>query len=114
MVFLLTPEPDGPIDWGMPGKSKHAADTTKSEANQPASQPVRLFVRRGALRRYDALKRKTSELDVVVAWDRREGERRTSSDGTARERRKNDRRQETPFTWQVADFAVVVSSPSDE
>lgn len=66
-----------------------------------------LIVRRGALRRFDKLKRATAELPVKVTWDRRLEERRNSAANVARERRQQDRRQAPPFTWEVADFLVV-------
>lgn len=68
---------------------------------------VQLIVRRGAARRFQKLKKKTADLPVEVAWDRRESDRRTSSKATHRERRKSDRRQEPPFTWDMSDFVVV-------
>jgi hypothetical protein len=76
-------------------------------------KPIGIVVRRGALRRFDALTRKTAELPVTVTWDRRGGERRTA-DGTAGvDRREGDRRKEPGFTWQVADFVVVEESADD-
>ena len=71
-------------------------------------QPVRMVVRRGALRRFDALRKGTAELPVVVTWDRRRGDRRHASGDIARERRRTtDRRRTPPFTWDVADFLIV-------
>jgi hypothetical protein len=68
---------------------------------------VRIFVRVGALKRFHVLKRKTAELPVEVAWDRRRGERRTAAPSPGRDQRKTDRRSTPPFTWDVADFVVV-------
>ena len=68
---------------------------------------VELIVRRGALRRYHKLKEQTAALPVKIAWDRRKGERRASSDRPESERRTSDRRQKPPFTWDVGDFVVV-------
>jgi hypothetical protein len=77
-------------------------------------KPINIVVRRGALRRFDSLTRKTAELPVQITWDRRTGQRRTS-DGTAGvDRRSADRRREPPYTWQVADFVVVDESDVDE
>jgi hypothetical protein len=69
---------------------------------------IELVVRRGARRRFSALKKKTAELPVTVSWDRRKGERRTTSGQVARERRQSDRRQKPPFTWELADFVLVL------
>lgn len=69
-------------------------------------KPVGIIVRRGALRRFDALTRKTADLPVVVSWDRRTEQRRSCKsdplDGSS-----SDRRKTPPFTWDVADFVVV-------
>jgi hypothetical protein len=68
---------------------------------------VELIVRRGALRRFDKLKRATAELPVKLSWDRRLNERRTSAGDVRGERRQSDRRKKPPFTWGTADFVVV-------
>lgn len=78
------------------------------------SDPIVLFVRRGAERRFEALKRKTSSLDVKVVWDRREQPRRTSAVAAIQERRRSDRRQPASTTWQLADFSVAVPSREEE
>jgi len=74
-------------------------------------KPVGIVVRRGALRRFDALTRKTADLPVAVSWDRRTGHRRASAEPASAERRATDRRQAPPFTWEVADFVVVGAPP---
>ena len=74
------------------------------------NKPLGIVVRRGALRRFDAMTRKTADLPVEVTWDRRTGQRRGSEDTADVERRAGDRRKEPPFTWQVADFVVVDDS----
>jgi hypothetical protein len=71
------------------------------------SEVVEIVVRRGAARRFDALKTQTTELPVVVTWDRRAADRRTGPSDVAGDRRRSDRRQKPPFTWDVADFVVV-------
>lgn len=76
-------------------------------------KPIGIVVRRGALRRFDALTRKTAELPVTVTWDRRAGERRTADGAAGVDRREGDRRKEPGFTWQVADFVVVEESADD-
>jgi len=70
---------------------------------------VEIVVRRGAIRRFDALKTRTSELPVVVTWDRRTNERRDEQEpkGAKRNRRQTERRRKPPFTWDLADFVVV-------
>lgn len=98
----------------MPAKVKAAARTRKTSAARPASEPVRLFVRRGAERRFEKLKEKTANLDVQVEWDRREADRRSENAPVSGDRRKTDRRSQPTFTWDVADFAVVVRSASKE
>ena len=75
-------------------------------------EPLEIVVRRGAMRRFDALKTRTSELPVVVTWDRRKADRRDSKAlahqmDVPRDRRATDRRQTPPFTWDLADFVVV-------
>jgi hypothetical protein len=81
----------------MPVKKKRAAKT-------PPAPPIELIVRRGALRRFDKLKRATAEMPVKVLWDRRtsDGHSAASPGDSHAERRKNP-----PFTWDVADFLVV-------
>jgi hypothetical protein len=60
---------------------------------------LQLFVRRGALRRFDKLKTNTADLPVVVDWDRRQS---LPADAPAVDRRGNP-----PDTWKMADFVVV-------
>lgn len=86
---------------------KRAAAARKS-ADQPLKDDrMVILVRRGALRRFDALTQKTTELPVVVSWDRRQTERRRTGATDTVERRRADRRQTTPFTWELADFVVL-------
>jgi hypothetical protein len=73
---------------------------------------LRIFVKRGAKRRYDKLKRDSTSLPVEVEWDRREGERRSPAEAEGAEAvgltaRKGERRQTPSFTWDLADFVVV-------
>ena len=77
-------------------------------------KPLGIVVRRGALRRFDTLTRKTAELPVVVSWDRRTQNRRSSSEPAAVERRSDDRRKAPPFTWDSADFVVVETTPEED
>jgi hypothetical protein len=76
------------------------------------AKPIRMVVRRGALRRFESLKQQTAHLPVVVAWDRRQRDRRRIDDDIARDRRRTERRQEPSFTWELADFVVVEESTS--
>lgn len=78
-----------------------------------ADKPIQMVVRRGALKRFDALKKKTADLPVVVIWDRRKGERRAAQADVAADRRLNDRRQKPSFTWDLADFLVVDPSKNE-
>lgn len=76
-------------------------------------KPIRMVVRRGALRRFAALKKQTANLPVVVSWDRRQRDRRNVSGDIARDRRRTERRQQPAFTWELADFVVVEESQAD-
>jgi hypothetical protein len=78
-------------------------------ARRKKEDVIEIVVRRGAMRRFDALKTRTSELPVVVTWDRRTDERRDDGDSNQvrRNRRQTERRREPPFTWDLADFVVV-------
>lgn len=67
-------------------------------------KPITLVVRRGALRRYDKLKRETADLPVVVTWDRRRDDRDA---GGASVPPAVERRRQLSFTWEMADFVVV-------
>jgi len=96
----------------MPAKSAPARRRRSAETKK---DPLEIVVRRGATRRFDALKTQTSELPVVVTWDRREADRRSSATrarhmDVPRDRRASDRRQKPPFTWDLADFVVVASA----
>ncbi len=78
----------------MTGKPRPADDSS-----------LRIFVRRGALRRFDKLKRDAAELPVSVEWDRRSGDPQDPPD---------ERRQDPPFTWNAADFVVVAAPGKDD
>ena len=58
----------------MPPKTAPAA--RRPAAPRKKSDAIEIVVRRGSLRRFDALKTRTAELPVVVTWDRRTNERR--------------------------------------
>jgi hypothetical protein len=83
-----------------------------------------LVVRRGAKKRYTALRQHADALPLDVVWDRRAQDRRaqdrraqdrrasdrrtSEADRRRSERRKGARRQPPPFTWNVADFLVAL------
>ena len=93
---------------GRPDRSPMAK---KASTNQ---RTLKIFVRIGALRRFDALKVKTAELPVKVEWDRRRSDRRQSATNADASQRLNDRRQQLPFTWEAADFVVVEEEQEEE
>jgi hypothetical protein len=80
---------------------------TASPAKKKA--PIEIIVKRGAMRRFDALKTRTSTMPVVVTWDRRTTDRRRkpAEAEATQERRGADRRKTPPFTWDLAGFVVV-------
>ncbi len=71
-------------------------------------------VRRGALRRFDQLTAKSTDLPVEITWDRRLADRRAPAGPLQGERRRGERRQKPPYTWDVADFLVVGDSSRSE
>jgi hypothetical protein len=82
--------------------------------SNPDPNKLRIFVRRGALRRFHRLKRDAKDLPVEITWDRRQEERRESSDeGSTDDRRSQNRRKDPAFTWEMADF-VVAESDADK
>lgn len=66
-----------------------------------------MIVRRGATPRFEALKKKTQHLNVQVVWDRREDDESAGS-AAAKDPQFKNRRGAPPFTWDMADFVVVV------
>jgi len=104
---------------GYEGAKEFDAPDRYVQQRMPKSSPARrsaaskkggaieIVVRRGSLRRFDALKTRTAELPVVVTWDRRVNERRGDDAPAGRERRYSERRRTPPFTWELADFVVV-------
>ncbi|HUE86388.1 MAG TPA: hypothetical protein VMO26_09950 [Vicinamibacterales bacterium] len=77
-----------------------------------STEPILLIVRRGALRRFAALERKTSHLDVKVIWDRRQRTRRQAAGVMRHELRAAERRAPQPPSWQLADFTISVPKAS--
>jgi hypothetical protein len=100
----------------VPTKPKRAARRQPAQEKGPAtSTPTTIVVRRGALKRYDSMKKKVEGLPVNLVWDRRVGgERRAELVPAEGDRRKTDRRQQPPFTWSVADFVVVVPPDAEQ
>ena len=87
---------------------KASTGRRRAAAGKKQQGPIEIVVRRGAIRRFDALKTRTSELPVIVTWDRRTGERRDEGTTTgAKQDLATERRRKPPFTWDVADFVVV-------
>ena len=87
--------------------SNVASSPSKNQSRLDVKPKITLIVRRGALRRFDRLKRDATELPVDVTWDRREQERRSAASKHVGGARKGERRRKPPFTWEVADFVVV-------
>jgi hypothetical protein len=75
-------------------------------------EPIVLVVRRGADRRFEALKNQSAKLDVKVVWDRRQEARRRRNETSTLDRRRGDRRKPLSTTWDLADFCVAVPSRS--
>jgi len=79
----------------------------QDDSDEPdAHDKTIIRVKRGALRRFDQLTRKSANLPVEVKWDRRTTERRDASSPQGTNRRRRERRQDPPFTWDAADFVV--------
>ena len=93
----------------MPSRSERTRVEQPATANDSGdgSDKTVIRVKRGALRRFDQLKTKSDGLPVEVKWDRRTTDRRAESSGDQADRRKKERRQAPPFTWDAADFVIV-------
>ena len=83
---------------------------SRRHPRQPSS--VSWYVRE-ARGRFNALTRKIAGLPAVVSWDRRQTDRRGSSQPPQIDQRKTERRQKPPFTWDVADFVVWDGAPQE-
>ena len=84
----------------------------RKPSKDDADRKMRIFVKQGATRRYERLKRDSAALPVEIEWDRRSGERRNPAEAHGADvvgltARKGDRRKAPPFTWDLADFVVV-------
>jgi hypothetical protein len=85
----------------------HIERPATANDNTDRSGKTVIRVKRGALRRFDQLKTKSEGLPVEVKWDRRTSERRAESSAEGPDRRRKERRQPPPFTWDAAEFVVV-------
>jgi GAF domain-containing protein len=73
------------------------------------------IVRRGATTLFETLKRHLERPGFVeVIWDRRVGPRRVREEPVGRERRKGDRRQESPLASSGRDYILVRRSPDKD
>ena len=81
--------------------------------SKKSESPITLVVRRGALRRFDKLKKDTENMPVVVTWDRRRDDRTTGADRPGEDPPAGEeRRKQLAFTWEMADFVVVPGEAS--
>ena len=83
----------------MKRRSKPKTPAKKPGRPRVADPAIEIIVRRGALRRFDSLSKKTVGLDVTLSWDRRVADAASPA--------ASERRSQAPFTWEVADFVVV-------
>ena len=101
-----------PIVKAMQSKKRRSDEPQADEQeSQPSGQNLRIYVRRGAIRRFARLTRDSRLLPVDVEWDRRQEERRTEPTTPSADRRKADRRRKPSFTWEMADFVVTEAKP---
>jgi hypothetical protein len=71
------------------------------------TEPKLVIVRRGHFATFELLTRTfADDPSVRIIWDRRLGERRSSSDGTDRERRRTDRRRVPPSQWGQLNYMI--------
>jgi hypothetical protein len=112
---LYRAEAGVPKTIGVAGSRKRETRKTSPSPEHAEEPAIQMIVRRGANPRFEALTQKTKELKVEVMWDRRKAERRSDAAKVESDRRREDRRRTPPYTWDVADFVVVVPKPeSDE
>ena len=79
----------------MPPKASAGRRRTTAEKKQ---ERIEIVVRRGAIRRFDALKTRTSELPVVVTWNRARTIAGTKATQTAR----RETRDRQSGAWKLA------------
>ena len=68
---------------------------------------LRIFVKRGALWRFNRLRRDAQKLPISVEWDRRKENRRAAEAPVEADQRREDRRRSAPFTWDIAEVVAV-------
>jgi hypothetical protein len=90
----------------MSPKPQRSVREDRDEAAENENGKTVIRVKRGALRRFDQLTRMGATLPVEVKWDRRLADRRSESTPDTQDRRRRERRQTPPFTWNAADFLV--------
>jgi hypothetical protein len=91
----------------------------KSSSTPGTGARFRVYVKRGAQRRYEQLQQETADLPVQVQWDRRLADRRNATETPGAELvglppRAGERRQDPSFAFQKADFVVVEERDDDE
>ena len=69
---------------------------------------LRIFVKRGALWRFNRLRRDAQKLAISVEWDRRKEDRRAAEAPVEEEQRREDRRGSAPFSTRCATRCVSV------
>jgi len=79
----------------------------------------RVYVKRGAQRRFEQIEQESADLPVTVQWDRRTADRRSPTEAPGAELvgltpRQGDRRKAPTFAFQQADFVVVEDRDHDE
>ena len=93
----------------MQSKKRLSEPDPVDNEEQPTDPNLRIYVKRGAIRRFARLTRDSRLLPVAIEWDRRQQERRAERKSAPQEQRKSDRRRKPPFTWEMADFVVTES-----
>ena len=87
------------------------ANSPKQGPDETTVPELEIIVRRGAIRRFDRLKKTTTDLPVKLSWDRRLHDRRAGVAPAEGEHQREERRKAPPFTWETADFVVVDPGP---
>ena len=93
----------------MQSKKRPSEPDPVDDDAQPTDPNLRIYVKRGAIRRFARLTRDSRLLPVSIEWDRRQEERRAKRESAPQEQRKSERRRKPPFTWEMADFVVTES-----
>ena len=88
--------------------NKRTQKRSPSHADRNQGAVSMLVVRRGSLRRFASLQKRTDKLPLEIVWDRRLVDRRTKTARPTTEHRRSQRRGEPPFSWGTADFLIVL------